>query len=238
MRPGRPLRRLLPFAAVACVATLAAAACSVGQAAVPGPGERALAAASGAPSPAPATVPSLDPPIDPDIGINNITHVIVIVQENRSFDHYFGTFPGADGYPRDAQGRIDVCVPDPAAHTCRRPYHDTNLFDAGGPHGLTGSAISEDGGRMDGFVQALEQIGNGCEHRPDDFACRRARRGRPGSPTSWGITPARRSRITGRTRGISSYRITCSRRSPRGPCPRTCTWCRAGPPRAPTSATR
>ena len=26
-----------------------------------------------------------------------IQHVIVIMQENRSFDHYFGTFPGADG---------------------------------------------------------------------------------------------------------------------------------------------
>ncbi len=186
MRPGRPLTRLLPLAAVACVATITAAACSVGQAAVRGPGERAMAATSSAPSPAPAAAASLDPAIDPDIGINNITHVIVIVQENRSFDHYFGTFPGADGYSRDARGRIDVCVPDPAAHVCRRPYHDTNLFDAGGPHGLTGSAISEDGGRMDGFVKALEQIGNGCAHHPDDFACRRARRGPAGQPDIMG----------------------------------------------------
>jgi len=30
-----------------------------------------------------------------------IKHVIVIMQENRSFDTYFGTFPGADGLPRD-----------------------------------------------------------------------------------------------------------------------------------------
>src|SRR5579862_4355035 len=32
-------------------------------------------------------------------GIHKIQHVIVIMQENRSFDSYFGTFPGADGIP-------------------------------------------------------------------------------------------------------------------------------------------
>ncbi|MGZ5300220.1 MAG: alkaline phosphatase family protein [Actinomycetota bacterium] len=182
MRPARALARSLSVVATASIATIVAVACSVGQANVRGGGERAMAAASSAPS----SAPSLDPPIDPDIGINNITHVIVIVQENRSFDHYFGTFPGADGYPRDAKGRIDVCVPDPEAQRCRRPYHDTNLFDAGGPHGLEGSKISEGGGRMDGFVRALEQIGNGCEHRPDAFQCRRAKRGSAGQPDIMG----------------------------------------------------
>jgi len=29
----------------------------------------------------------------------HLKHLIFIVQENRSFDHYFGTFPGADGRP-------------------------------------------------------------------------------------------------------------------------------------------
>ena len=32
-------------------------------------------------------------------GIHTIRHVVVIMQENRSFDSYFGTFPGADGIP-------------------------------------------------------------------------------------------------------------------------------------------
>ena len=32
-------------------------------------------------------------------GIHKIKHVIVIEQENRSFDSYFGTYPGADGIP-------------------------------------------------------------------------------------------------------------------------------------------
>src|SRR5712692_2923117 len=50
-------------------------------------------------------------------GIHKIRHVIVIMQENRSFDSYFGTFPGANGIPmRD--GKPTVCVPDPGSRTC------------------------------------------------------------------------------------------------------------------------
>ena len=43
------------------------------------------------------------PQIDP--GIHKIKHVVVIMQENRSFDSYFGTYPGAAGLPKN------VCVP-------------------------------------------------------------------------------------------------------------------------------
>src|SRR2546430_2057638 len=45
-------------------------------------------------------------------GPGKIRHVIVIMQENHSFDNYFGTFPGVNGIPPE------VCVPDPAAKTC------------------------------------------------------------------------------------------------------------------------
>ena len=38
------------------------------------------------------------PAVPPDI--HKIKHVVVIMQENRSFDTYFGTYPGADGIPR------------------------------------------------------------------------------------------------------------------------------------------
>ena len=33
------------------------------------------------------------PPVPLDPGVSNINHVIVMVQENRSFDHYFGQLP-------------------------------------------------------------------------------------------------------------------------------------------------
>jgi phospholipase C len=32
-------------------------------------------------------------------GFNKVKHVIIVIMENRSFDHYFGTFRGADGIP-------------------------------------------------------------------------------------------------------------------------------------------
>ena len=44
---------------------------------------------------------------------------------------------------------------------------------------------------MDGYVSALEQIGNGCERRPGDFPCRQARRGPAGQPDIMGYHTAR-----------------------------------------------
>ena len=52
--------------------------------------------------------------IAPATGIHKIRHVVVIMQENRSFDSYFGTFPGANGIPM-VRGRPQLCLPDPAA---------------------------------------------------------------------------------------------------------------------------
>jgi phospholipase C len=63
-------------------------------------------------------------------GIEKIKHVVVIMQENRSFDSYFGTFRRADGIPRG------VCVPDPRGG-CVRPFHDGNDRNFGGPHAST-----------------------------------------------------------------------------------------------------
>src|SRR5881398_593487 len=59
-------------------------------------------------------------------GIHKIKHVIVIMQENRSFDSYFGTYPGADGLPRNAAGQFTTCVHDPhsSASDDVMGYHD------------------------------------------------------------------------------------------------------------------
>ncbi len=84
-------------------------------------------------------------------GIHKIKHVIIVMQENRSFDSYFGTFPGADGIPMHA-GVPTACVPDPG-HKCNRPYHDTADENGGGPHGEAAAVTDVDGGRMDGFAR-------------------------------------------------------------------------------------
>jgi phospholipase C len=140
-------------------------------------------------SPAGAATPG----IDPAKGFRNIDHIVIVVQENRSFDHYFGTFPGANGIPRYPDGRWKVCVPDPRADRCRRPYHDTNTYDQGGPHGEVGSAISVNRGRMDGFIRALWEIGNGCM-KPENattYPCRKAKKGPNGTPDVMGFHTAR-----------------------------------------------
>ncbi len=93
----------------------------------------------------------------PLTGIHKIQHVIIIMQENRSFDSYFGTFPGADGIPM-LDGIPTVCVPDPLINQCVKPYHDTSDKNLGGPHGQPNAIKDINGGKMDGFIQQ-EQAG-------------------------------------------------------------------------------
>jgi phospholipase C len=81
-----------------------------------------------------------------------IKHVVIIMQENRSFDSYFGTFPGADGIPV-RNGVPTVCVPNPSTNTCDIPFHDAHDLNQGGPHGLGSSIADVDGGNMDGFIK-------------------------------------------------------------------------------------
>jgi phospholipase C len=105
---------------------------------------------------------------DVPAGIHKIKHVIIIMQENRSFDSYFGTYPGADGIPR-RDGAPAVCVPNPAG-ACSRPFHDTADVNGGGPHS-EGSAVADvDGGLMDGFIRQRERARSTC-NVPDDPAC-------------------------------------------------------------------
>jgi hypothetical protein len=53
-------------------------------------------------------------------GIHKVQHVVMIVQENRSFDSYFGTYPGANGIP------AGVCEQDPLHGGCVAPFHDSS----------------------------------------------------------------------------------------------------------------
>ena len=89
-------------------------------------------------------------------GIHKIQHVVIIMQENRSFDSYFGTYPGADGIPMK-NGTPTACVPGRQPGQCVRPYHDANDRNTGGPHGTESALVDIDGGKMDGFVKALTQ---------------------------------------------------------------------------------
>ena len=85
-------------------------------------------------------------------GIRKIQHVVMIMQENRSLDTYFGTYPGANGIPSG------VCVPKQKGG-CVAPFYDPEDENAGGPHGTESQQADIDGGRMDGFVLQAQREG-------------------------------------------------------------------------------
>jgi phospholipase C len=157
----RPAPRLL----LAGLALLAAAAVSCTTAASGAP-QTATPTSTGTASP--SVMPSVPPKLD---GFANIQHVVIVMQENRSFDHYFGTFPGADGIPMK-NGSPTVCIPDPVLGHCVRPYHDATLKQEGGPHAQRQSIMDVDGGRMDGFVRAVVAGPNDCADTRRAVDCR------------------------------------------------------------------
>jgi phospholipase C len=106
--------------------------------------------------------------------IHKIKHVIIIMQENRSFDHYFGTYPGADGIPMK-NGVPTVCVPMPDANSCVRPYHDPNDENRGGPHNFRAAQADINGGRMDGFLTAIHAGPSQCAEIDDPHCAGRSR---------------------------------------------------------------
>ena len=83
-------------------------------------------------------------------GIGKIKHVIWIIQENHSFDNYFGTFPGANGIPPE------TALPKrPGGKPCVEPFHMPQgepLVDL--EHSWESAHACYDNGRMDGFVWA------------------------------------------------------------------------------------
>ncbi len=104
----------------------------------------------------------------PGNGIHKIQHIVVVMQENRSFDEYYGMYPGVDGLPRQ-NGQFTVCAPD-AQGSCIKPFHDPTDANSGGPHGQVDATADVNGGKMDGFVKEAEKGARGCKD-PNDPAC-------------------------------------------------------------------
>src|SRR5262249_61478097 len=77
------------------------------------------------------------------------------MQENRSFDMYFGIYPGADGIPMK-RGVPAVCVPDPLTRKCVAPFADHKDQNPGAPHEASDSVTDVNGGEMDGVIKDAE----------------------------------------------------------------------------------
>ena len=79
-------------------------------------------------------------------------HLFLLMQENRSFDHYFGTMPGVDGIPVDAQN------PD-ADGAPVTPFHTTDFCIRDVNHGWNGSHAQFADGANTGFVTTNDPLG-------------------------------------------------------------------------------
>ena len=101
----------------------------------------------------------------PGGSLRDIEHIVILMQENRSFDHYFGTMPGVRGFADPAAIRLPdgspvFRQPDPAhAQGCLTPFHyDTKATSAQATPGTDHSWASQhqawNHGKMDQWVQA------------------------------------------------------------------------------------
>ncbi len=120
------------------------------------------------PSPAISAVPTSDQSVSAELQAarQKIKHIVIIMQENRSFDSYFGTYPGADGFPVQ-NGKFTVCVNDPASGSCVYPFHSSSDRNLGGPHGQPNFVADVNGGLMNGFIDQAEQGTGHCDAAND-----------------------------------------------------------------------
>src|SRR4029077_6078633 len=91
--------------------------------------------------------------------LTDIEHAIILIQENRSFDHYFGSYRGVRGFS-DRSSAFQQ--PNPANTTSSPvgallPFHlDTATTNAACTHDIAHDWISQhqswNNGAMDGFV--------------------------------------------------------------------------------------
>ncbi|HET6817899.1 MAG TPA: alkaline phosphatase family protein [Mycobacteriales bacterium] len=104
-------------------------------------------------TPAKRLITSTRMPSPADSGID---HIVVVVMENRSFDHYLGWLPGADGVQAGLTYLDDSGAPHQTHHLTERQGCGFNDPD----HSYEGGRVQYDGGACDGFRKG----GN------DDFA--------------------------------------------------------------------
>lgn len=134
MMPARTFNRERAAGAVVAAAALALAWPSAPPA---HPGGRGAVAAA----PQHISVIPREPAADLEGFRSKIQHIVYIIKENRSFDNYFGTFPGAEGA---TSGVISTGERIPLGHTPDRTAHDLG-------HAWTDAHTAMNGGRMDQF---------------------------------------------------------------------------------------
>src|SRR4051812_33324209 len=84
---------------------------------------------------------------------SGIDHVVVVMMENRSFDHMLGWLPGADGMQAGLTYLDGAGVPH-ATHPLAPDYQGCGHPDP--DHSYAGARVEYDGGACDGWMRAGE----------------------------------------------------------------------------------
>ena len=83
-----------------------------------------------------------------------IKHLVVVMQENHTFDNYFGTYPGANGFPANTSVPVDPANPNAGVVT---PWHLGNSSITDLSHNLSTFTEQYNNGLMNGFVRAIDR---------------------------------------------------------------------------------
>lgn len=101
---------------------------------------------------------SLFPILQAKNEIPNISQIIVLMLENRSFDHMLGYLEGVDGVPKDQQVLIDPAFPSLGSLPVTSQSNDIATDDP--LHDYHSTKLQINNGRMDGFVKTQLMSGH------------------------------------------------------------------------------
>ena len=83
-----------------------------------------------------------------------IEHIVIYMQENQSYDHYFGTLGKGDGFTLGPDGKPTNSNPDADGNPVTAFHQALTCDPISGDHSWNGTHQEWNGGAMDGFVKA------------------------------------------------------------------------------------
>jgi phospholipase C len=109
--------------------------------------------------------------------IQDVKHIVILMQENRSFDHYFGTLRGVRGFGDRfpiplASGKSVYFQPNPLGGAEIQPFRRDSrisnaLIGSGTPHNFPDQQAAWNQGKMDRWIQFKNQATMGYYLRED-----------------------------------------------------------------------
>jgi phospholipase C len=97
--------------------------------------------------------PDLSRPEGSDL-LPPIEHIVVVMQENHSYDSYFGMLPRGDGFTRDAHGHPAASNPDASGNQVRAFHMASTCQSHSVSQNWNAMHVQWNNGAMDGFVRS------------------------------------------------------------------------------------